>query len=224
MPTAMRVSAASFPLTCLVLLSCLVACSSVKKLDGAVPAGVDLNGTWKLNRADSDDPARLFEKLPESRRHDGPPQRGADDDGLGMPDERAPPRGERRALRESRSPAEVLGDLRSGRGLLRIRQRPGEIVIDNGLRSRKFVPGEATVVSVPGGVADQSSGFAGREFVVDTAGRNRPEVIERYSVSPDRKRLTVAIKVNGHGQMKNIDWKRVYDAVPADTVADGPST
>jgi hypothetical protein len=211
----------------------LASCSTTGKLSGAPPEGANLNGTWKLNRAASDDPAKVFEKLRgDHDRRERASQR--EDAGLGLPDERRPRGGNsdddgsggrgREQRRERKAPSEYFDDFGTGRGLLQIAQRSSDIVIDNGLHSRKFVPGVTSVVSVKGGVADQQSGWDGKDFVIDTSGRDRPEVIERYALAPDRRSLTVAIKINGHGQMPNVEWKLVYDAAPGDTHAEGPST
>ncbi|MGH8262029.1 MAG: hypothetical protein ACRETU_10720 [Steroidobacterales bacterium] len=214
-----------------VLLAGLVSCSSAGKLAGTSAGAADLSGTWKLNRDASDDPSKIFEKMRvehgrgerTSRREDG---------GLGVPDERRSrgssggdeDNGGRGERRERMSPGDFFDGFSTGRGLLRITQSASAIVIDNGVSSRKFVPGAASVVSVKGGVADQQSGWDGKNFVVDTGGRQRPEVIERYVLSPDRKSLTIAIRINGHKQMPNAQWKLVYDAAPADTQVEGPST
>ena len=215
----------------LVLLVGLVSCSSVGKLAGASAGAADLSGTWKLNRDASDDPAKIFDKLRVDHER-GERVSRREDSGLGVPDERRRRsgtaedegyggRGERR---ERMAPGDFFDAFSTGRGLLRIAQSSSGIVIDNGVSSRKFVPGTASVVSAKGGVADQDSGWDGRDFVVDTSGRDRPEIIERYALSPDRRSLTVAIKINGHSQIPNVEWKLVYDAAPADTQVEGPST
>lgn len=229
----MRILRESSKIAALAVAATLAACATVKNFNETPAAGVDLTGTWKLNRGASDDPAQLFardrdrEERQASEHRRGP----TDDDDPIIPEDRGRRggggnggEGERREMREQHSPAEFMGDLGTGRGLLRISQRREEIVIDNGVRTRRFIPGSASVVSVPGGVADQSAGFDGREFVINTGGRNRPEILERYSLSPDRKQLTVKVKIIGHGQMKNVEWKRVYDTTPDDTLVDGPST
>jgi hypothetical protein len=217
----------------LALLVGLASCSSVGKLTGASPVPTDLSGTWKLNRNASDDPAKVFEKLrgDHERRERESQTQDAD---ASLPGERRPGSGQseddgsggrgRDERRERKSPGEFFDGFGTGRGLLRIAQRPADIVIDNGVSSRKFVPGATSVVSVKGGVADQTSGWDGKDFVIDTTGRNRPEIIERYAVAPDRRSLTVAIKISGHGQMPTVEWKLVYDAAPADAEREGPST
>lgn len=218
-------------IACVGLLAGLVSCSSAGKLTTASPAAPDLSGTWKLNRDASDDPAKVFEKL-RSNHERGERAQRREDDGLGLPDERRTRNGNsqdagyggRGERRERRAPGEFFDSFSTGRGLLRIAQNSSGIVIDNGVSSRKFVPGSASVVSVKGGVADQKSGWDGKDFVIDTSGRNRPQVIERFTLAPDRRSLTVAVKINGHGELPNVEWKLVYDAASADTQVEGPST
>ena len=57
--------------------------------------------------------------------------------------------------------------------------------IDNGVRVRRFTPGGSSVVSVANGVADQHAGWKGREFVIETSGRERPTIVERYALSAE---------------------------------------
>lgn len=212
----------------------LAACSSVGKLTSSSPPALDLSGTWKLNRPASDDPAKLFADL-HARQHRAPPPdvERADESEGGMPGE---PGTHRRTSEDAgnggRPPqrhqdggllTEVERQFAAGRGILRISQSATEIAIDNGTRVRKFTPGGRSVVSVPGGVADQQSGWDGREFVIDTSGRNRPEIIERYSLIADRSQLIVVVKINGHGELPNLEFRRVYDTAPASSEEPGPT-
>jgi hypothetical protein len=211
--------------TLLTAILALAACSTVGDLSGTAPQGVDLAGTWRLNRAASDDPSKLVQKVRARHRREPPASElpGSDDDDL--PPVGTEPRERGNERRRGRGTGgEFLNEVASGRGLLRIEQRATEVVISNGVRTRKLTPGGHSVVSAANGVADQSSGWKGGEFVVETSGRDRPTIVERYSLSADRKQLTVAVKINGRGQLPNLDFKRVYDAAPDDAEESGPST
>src|SRR5882757_7219362 len=68
----------------------LAGCGSVGRYDPAPAHTVDLSGSWTLDRAASEDPKPVIEKLrpkPVKQRWDTPP----DDDGTG--DETGPPEG-----------------------------------------------------------------------------------------------------------------------------------
>ncbi len=221
-------------MTLLAAILALTACTSVGKLTSSSPPEVDLSGTWKLNRAASDDPAKLFEQLRERQRRAPPPDvQNSDESEAGAPAEpgthrrtsEAAEHGGRSAERhqDSGMVSDVEREFGAGRGILRIRQSATEIAIDNGTRVRKFSPGGRSVVSVPGGVADQQTGWDGHEFVIDTGGRNRPEIIERYSLTADRSQLIIVVKINGHGELPNLEFRRVYDTAPGSVDEPGPT-
>jgi hypothetical protein len=200
-------------------------CSSVASLAGTSPQGVELAGTWRLNRAQSDDPSKLMRKMRDSRRREPPSDDlpGSDDGDVPVPNDRPRERGNDRRRGRGMG-GDYLGEVGLGRGILRIEQSASEIVIDNGVRIRKLTPGSRSVVSAANGVADQSSGWKGSEFLVETGGRDRPTIVERYSVSADRRQLTVIVKINGRGELPNVEFKRVYDAAPDGAEESGPST
>jgi hypothetical protein len=200
-------------------------CSSVGSLASASPQGVQLAGAWRLNRAQSDDPSKLMRKIRGSRHHEPPSDNlpGSDEVDVPMADDR--PRDRGNDGRRGRGMAgDYLGEVGLGRGVLRIEQHSSEIVIDNGVRIRKLTPGSSSVVSAANGVADQSSGWKGNEFLVETSGRDRPTIVERYSLSADRRQLVVVVKINGRGELPNVEFKRVYDAAPDGAEESGPST
>ncbi|HZF17339.1 MAG TPA: hypothetical protein VE046_15495 [Steroidobacteraceae bacterium] len=219
----------------IVAMLALAACSTVGTFESSSSPAIDLSGTWKLNRAASDDPAKLFEKMRERQRQAPPPAASdGDESEAGLPggsgqqrrtSSDAPYDGRRpQRQHDSGLAAEVERQFGAGRGILRIRQSATEVAIDNGTHLRKFTPGGHSVVSVPGGVADQSSGWDGREFVIDTSGRNRPQIVERYALSADRSQLIVAVKINGRGELPNMEFRRVYDSAPGSAVEPGPTS
>ena len=94
--------------------------------------------------------------------------------------------------------------------VLTIRQTAGSVALDYGTSVRRFTPGEHSVVSVPGGVADQRTGWKGKEFVVDIRSQVGPDMTERYSLSPDKKQLIVRVHMSG-SNLPNVNLTRVYE-------------
>jgi len=220
-------------LAMLATLFWLSGCSSAGRLASDTPRGIDLTGTWRLNRAASDDPVKIMERL-RGRREQSQPQRadGADEPDDGLPNDdrhresgnRNSGGGEREMRRDRSMPGDFLVDLAPGRGVLRIEQRLTELVIENGVHERRFTPGGSSVVSVANGVADQRSGWNGAAFVIETSGRDRPTMVERFSLSADRSQLVVDVKISGGSHMPNMDLKRVYDRAAASEQESGPNT
>ncbi|MEJ0007187.1 MAG: hypothetical protein WDM77_12685 [Steroidobacteraceae bacterium] len=64
----------------------------------------------------------------------------------------------------------------------------------NAATSRRYTPGERSVVSVPSGVADQVAGWSGRKFLVHLKPQIGPNVEETYTLSGDSRRLLVKIE------------------------------
>jgi hypothetical protein len=210
------------------------ACSSVGKLTSAAPQNVDLSGTWKLNRAASDDPGLLMQKMHGRSRHmddeagTEPPASDESRDGGthgaghhrgSMPGAEGSEGGGRRMRYGGGMLADVLGEFGRGHNVLLIEQHPTEMRIDNGVSSRKLTPGDSSVVSVASGVADQHSGWHGHDYLIETKGENRPTIVERYSLSPDHRQLIVDVKIEGNGRSPSMELKRVYDTAPAAAAA-----
>ena len=224
------------PLLLGVTLLVFAACGSVGKLSENSSGGASLAGTWKLNRSASDDLNAVMEKM--HRRAPRAPREVQPDDDLDAADlptdgrqrdsanENGRGDGGGRNMRRSGDMRleELLGVLGAGRNVLRIEQRSTEIVLDNGVRVRRFTPGDHSVVSEANGVADQHAGWRGPEFVIQTSGREHPTIVERYTLSPNGRQLLVNVKISGNGGMPNIELKRVYDSAPASTADQEPST
>ena len=98
---------------------------------------------------------------------------------------------------------------------LEIEQKPDELIITNGARVRSFTPGQKSVVSVPSGVADQKSGWHGRQYVIEIRPQLGPSSQERYRLSDDGKRLFVTIRIAGEGRNRSLTVERVYDRASA---------
>ncbi len=96
---------------------------------------------------------------------------------------------------------------------LKIEQSPGHFVLIRGEDHRSFTPGGESVVSVADGVADQHSGWSGREYVIEVRPQVGPRVIERYGLSADGRQLVERFTLTEEGLPK-LEFTRVYDAGP----------
>jgi len=220
-------------LACSLACAILAACGGAGRLSADMPAGVDLSGTWKLNRGLSDDPEKLYEKFRlqrELRNADQPPASAQRDNRRSGPagggaypleDPNNPQSAEYQAAanRSHLNPYDmgVFGTIPRG-DLVTIKQRPQQMYINDGLADRSFTPGAQSVVSVPEGVADQHSGWKSKEYVIDVKAQAGPETVERYHLSGDGKQLLAEIHSHG-GNMPSMTIKRVYERV-----SDAPST
>jgi hypothetical protein len=216
-------------LACALVCALLSACGGAGRLSAEAPGGVDLSGTWKLDRALSDDPEKLYEKIrlqrairngeqpPPTRQRGDSRSRQADGAADRTEDPNNPQSAEFQAA-ANRSHLNaydigVFGTIPRG-DLVTIRQHPDEMYIFDGLTDRSFTPGAQSVVSVPEGVADQHSGWKSKEYVIDVKAQAGPETIERYHLSADGKQLLAEIHSNG-GNMPSMKIKRVYERTSA---------
>ena len=218
-------------LACALVCASLCACGGAGRLGADAPSGVDLAGTWKLDRSQSDDPEKIYEKILRQRaarygeQGAAPPRRGQGAGG-GSPDASTDPNNPLSAEAQALQAAQIIGTSHLDpfdmgvfgtipRGdVITIRQQPDEIYIFDGTTDRNFTPGAQSVVSVPEGVADQHSGWKSRAYVIDVRAQAGPETIERYHLSDDGQHLLADIQSNG-GNMPGIKIKRVYDRVSA---------
>jgi hypothetical protein len=196
-------------------------CSGLRPLAAEPQGTVSLAGSWRLDPAHSTDSRRAIADLLAKERRGrrggyveaapgsmggGPGGAGSrGDPGLGAllataPEELAPDIGFQKSLL-------------AGGDWLRIEQRPDELVISNGDSSHSYVPGERSVVSVPSGVADQRSGWKGREFWIEIKPQVGPSALEKLRLSPDGRQLIQTIEVGGEGRIPKLEVTRTY--VPA---------
>jgi hypothetical protein len=207
----------------------LLAGCGVSRMNETPSKPVDMSGSWALNRAASDDPAPLLAKLrpkPVNNRWGAPP-----DDGTG--EETGPPGGGgqqggggRRRGGGQQQPQLVYrnnndafthgnvikmlqADLARA-GAVTIKQSPDQFTLDYGSGVRSFTPGSVSVVSAAWGVADQSSGWKGRDFVIQVKPQTGVASYERYSLSEDGRQLTEELQLGG-GDYPSVKLKRVYD-------------
>src|SRR5882672_6668130 len=110
-----------------------------------------------------------------------------------------------------RSPmAQVLRTSIARGDFLTVRQGPGEFALDYGTSQRSFTPGAHSVVSAQSGVADQTSGWKGREYVISVRAQLGPDVTERYGLSADGKHLVAKLHIATE-ELSAVDLTRVYD-------------
>ena len=102
----------------------------------------------------------------------------------------------------------ALGSRLSGESVT-IEQSPDRFSITRGDSRRSYTPGAHSVVSVADGVADQTSGWKGREYVIDVNPQVGPHLVERYGLSADGQ-LIEKVSLNESGLPK-LEFTRVYE-------------
>jgi hypothetical protein len=214
----------------------LVACGGgAGRLKPETPAGVNLGGTWRLNRQASQDPQPMLEKIRQDemkrmrrymRAHEDDPELDPYGDSTGG--ERRGPRGgaERGSSERGGDDRERVGgrhrrfmqlpyEQALGAALnsdsLTIEQSPTRFTVIREGDKRSFTPGGDSIVSVADGVADQHSGWLGREYVIEVRPQVGPRVIERYGLSADGRQLVEKFTLTDEGWPK-LEFTRVYDA------------
>jgi hypothetical protein len=155
----------------------------------APPQGVDLNGTWTLNTALSDDPRKILEaeraKM-RGRRAELPPFARRHDSGD-----------------EIEMPATVTISHSPGRFLITSPAPSGEV------QKSEYRAGSKSVVSVRGGVADRNVGWKGKTFIIATRAVEGAHREDRYSLDKDG-RLLVVTETREEGLPRR-EIKRLYD-------------
>lgn len=190
------------------------------RLKPETPAGVNLAGTWRLNRAASEDPQAMIERIRNDemkrmRRAYGPPpaEELPDIDEHGNPRRVQHDDSERGGGRMRFMPrlpyAEALGASLTA-DTLQIEQSPTRFVLVRGDDRRSYTPGGDSVVSVANGVADQHSGWDGKEYVIEVRPQVGAHVIERYGLSADGHQLVEKVLLTDEGWPK-LEFTRVYE-------------
>ena len=219
--------------------------------EAQTPAGVSLAGVWKLDHAASDDPQQVIAKMRaqatkimaraaaaqglEEPSRGGRAGRGGaggaggsqqDADPALTPDE--PPggggHGARRPdpLRYSPMMRALSAVLARG-DFLTVRQSSGQLVFDYGTTARSFTPGVHSVVSAEMGVADQVSGWEGREYAIYIKAQLGPNIVDRYALSPDGQRLIEKLRI-GPAELPAVALTRVYARTTETAPRAPPST
>lgn len=209
------------------------------------PAGTRLQGVWKLDRAASEDPQKVIdamraEALKKIRRamntpppqtvtgNDGQRRRGGGPgNGAGVdvaPVDPFPPQAPGPGVDPLRnSPMmHALREILERGDYLAIRQSSEQMSFNYGSTVRRFTPGGHSVVSSENGVADQASGWNGKQYVVNIRPQLGPTVVEEYALSPDGKQLIVKTHI-GPFELSKVNLTRVYDATGEAVPNSGPS-
>ncbi|MBS0379529.1 MAG: hypothetical protein JSS29_13650 [Proteobacteria bacterium] len=186
-------------------------------------AGVSLAGTWKLNTQASDDPQKILAHMREQATkiidRNVAIQQARIAAGAAAPNDMPgdDPHGPRRNPLAHSPMAHVLVEAAARGEYLTVTQKPDEIVFDYGSSRRSYTPGLTSVVSAENGVADQRSGWSGRDYVIAVKPQVGPQVTETYSLAPDGRRLTDKLHIASY-ELPAVDLTRVYD------LAEGTST
>ncbi len=191
------------------------------------PPGVNLAGAWKLDHSASDDPQKILDHMraqalkilahPPQPVLTMPTRAGRPNQ---MPAQNPESGGDAVLAQPAtlgphfdplqRSPmAHVIMKAISRGDFLTVRQSPRELVLDYGTSRRTFTPGQHSVVSAEGGVGDQTSGWKGREYVIEVKAQNGPLVTEEYGLSPDGKQLVAKLHI-GSAELPAVSLTRVY--------------
>jgi hypothetical protein len=209
------------------------------------PAGVSLAGTWKLSHSLSDDPQRVIAKMraqafkiiartgggPDETPRGGPYGRGGaagtqapDMNPVLMPDEpSATGRGAHRPDPLRYSPMmNVLSETLARGDFLTVRQSSEQLAFDYGTTARTFTPGVHSVVSAQMGVADQVSGWEGREYVIHIRAQLGPNIVDQFGLSNDGQRLIEKLRI-GPAELPAIALTRVYERT-TETAPRAPGT
>jgi hypothetical protein len=192
------------------------------------PPGVNLAGAWKLDHGASDDPQKTLEHMraealkiiarqaqqpmvtaPERPGKHGQAQAQNPDAG-GDPGSAQPaPLGPHFDPLQRSPMAHIITNSAARGDFLTVRQTPGEFVLDYGTSRRTFRPGQHSVVSAEGGVGDQTSGWKGREYVIEVKAQQGPQITEEYGLSPDGKELVMKLRISS-GELPPVTLRRVY--------------
>ena len=105
---------------------------------------------------------------------------------------------------------------------LTVKQSSEQVSFDYGNVKRSYTPGGHSVVSSETGVADQTSGWDGKEYVIKIRPQLGPSIVEEYGLSPDGKQLIVKTQI-GPFELRKVELTRVYDATSAVVPNSGPS-
>ncbi|MFL6601990.1 MAG: hypothetical protein ACJ8R9_11755 [Steroidobacteraceae bacterium] len=237
------VRAREITLAALILVA-LAGCGSIGRLDPNPDHSVDMSGSWILDHAASDDPKPVIEKLrpkPIKHRWDMPPDDGLGDEG--PPEGPGQQGGGREGGRSRRGGSQgqpqivyrnnndaythstvikmLQADLARAESLT-IRQAPDQFTLDYGSAVRSFTPGAVSVVSAAWGVADQSSGWKGREYVIHVKPQMGVASVESFSLADDGKHLVEELRLGG-GEFPGVKLKRVYNRADHPVPRDVPT-
>ncbi len=207
------------PLAALLAIS-LTGCAS-QRLAVTAPPGVALSGNWALDPVASGDIAQTAARLQAQigkAHHVRQHARPADTFGRlagRRPDQRpgdsdeAPGAGNR-SDRRAGAPAGPAGAPPPGAalvreflanvpgGYLRISVAPGSFRVTSENGSQQYSPGVETAVELGEASAEQTCGWKGHHFIIDTQPRWGPVLTQSFGLAPDG-RLVVTVRLHGQG-------------------------
>jgi len=218
------------------------------RLEPEAQPGVHIAGIWKLNRAASDDPQKIItalrteaeKKIRRAMNAAPPPTVYGGGGGQGQGQGRRRGGGGGSLESEDMLPPQGLGpgfggdplrnsptmhalrDVLNRGDYLTIRQSPDQVSFDYGNFSRSYTPGGRSVVSSETGVADQTSGWNAKQYVINIRPQLGPAMVEEYGPSPDGKQLIVKIQI-GPFELQKVNLTRVYDTATGVVPNSGPS-
>jgi hypothetical protein len=207
------------------------------------PSDVRLDGPWKLDHSASDDPQKVIEELRQAAAKIAARRSTQSSPGLspmGSRGGRRGPSGQQPAPPGQEDDPGLLGPhggdllehspqmhaLRSfiAHGeYLTVQQEPERFMLDYGGSGRSFTPGERSVVSAETGVADQVSGWRGKEYVIDVKPQIGPSITEEYGLSEDHRHLIAHLHVDS-SDLPKVDLKQVYNRTTEAAPRSVPST
>ncbi len=184
----------------------LVTCTAAA-VRAAAPG--DLSGTWLLNRDASDDPKK---KMEEARGDDSGSGGGGYGGGSGM-GHHGGHRGGGGHSRDggSSGPFETPADSAS----LLIEHYDPKLVITDGAGREHilYTDGRKTEEERSlGGTTRIYTQWKDGHVVVETEPEKGPSYTETYSITADRKVLTVTLRFKAHGKRPALEIRKVYDA------------
>jgi hypothetical protein len=216
------------------------------RLQPQAPTGVELQGVWKLNRGASEDPQKIIDamraeatKKIRSAMNAPPPATTVENggggqrhrgQGAGVDSTDQPPSDEfaQQALGPGGDPLRNSPTMHALRNVLQrsdfltIRQGAEQVRFDYGTTVRSYTPGGRSVVSSENGVADQTSGWDGKQYVIKIKPQVGPAMVEEYGLSPDGKQLIVKTHI-GPFELAKVNLTRAYDRTDAVVPNSGPS-
>jgi hypothetical protein len=162
----------------------LAGCSAPEVLQsrsGQVPAGVDLSGDWLLRSDQGDGERRLREAISRT-------------DGIDDRDLYRRPSGRTASSRSSQTRGKVRGGLvyvflETGSALKVSQTADGLFISFDRAVVEEYRFGENRIVNVGEVQAQRVSGWEGDELVVETLGRNRMKLTERYRLGDQGRTL-----------------------------------
>lgn len=228
------------------IAAALAGCAGGPKAE--TPPGVILAGSWKLDHSASDDPQQVIAKMrAQARKIIERQMRDVDEAPRSGPGGRGGTGGAGGAQLPETNPALPTDEPPGGRGahrldplqyspmmhalraaiargdFLTVRQSSEELAFDYGTTTRSFHPGAHSVVSAEMGVADQTSGWEGREYVINIKPQLGPAIVESFGLAPDGQRLIEKLRI-GPAELPVVNLTRVYDRTTETAPRTPPTT